>query len=233
MIAEALSRNAGLKLKHFEAGRDRLENKGISALARVFAEMGSLEIVHVPQNGIKDEGMATLLHRLASSCSDLRILRVNDNWLKAEAIGNLFNLILRCPKLEHLNLSDLNMGQEAVLTTLKALRESEATVLRDFYCNYNGVDSADIAMQCKSILVEELAGRTKEGRKLERIEFIGCDGLGRAQKTAIKNEFADKNIEIKLVEDGEDDEDGDGDDDEEVEEGVFDSDKLASLEAKL
>ena len=42
MIAEALSKNEGLRLRHFEAARDRLENKGITALGRVFAEMGSL-----------------------------------------------------------------------------------------------------------------------------------------------------------------------------------------------
>ena len=48
MIAEALRENQGLKLKHFEAGRDRLESKGIMALAREFARMGSLEVVHVP-----------------------------------------------------------------------------------------------------------------------------------------------------------------------------------------
>ena len=37
MIAEALAKNEGLKLVHFEAGRDRLENKGITALSKVFA----------------------------------------------------------------------------------------------------------------------------------------------------------------------------------------------------
>jgi Ran GTPase-activating protein 1 len=58
MIAEALSKNEGLKLTHFHAGRDRLEDKGITALASVFKAMGSLEEIHVPQNGIKDEGMS-------------------------------------------------------------------------------------------------------------------------------------------------------------------------------
>ena len=48
MIAKALALNKGLKLTHFYAGRDRLENKGITALAEVFKEMGSLELVHVP-----------------------------------------------------------------------------------------------------------------------------------------------------------------------------------------
>jgi len=96
MIAEAFSRNDGLRLKRFEAGRDRLENKGITALARVFAEMGSLETVHVPQNGIKDEGMSALLSSLAQSCHNLKTLRINDNWLKAQSLPNLFKVIMRC-----------------------------------------------------------------------------------------------------------------------------------------
>ena len=145
MIAEALSSNEGLRLEHFEAGRDRLENKGIMALGRVFATMGSLEVVHVPQNGIKDEGMAVLLDSLAGSCTNLHTLRVNDNWLKSESITKLFKLILSCKKLNHLNLSDLNMGQEAVYVTLEALKASEETVLQEFYCNYNEIDSAQIA----------------------------------------------------------------------------------------
>ena len=33
MIAAALAKNEALKLRHFEAERDRLENKGIMALA--------------------------------------------------------------------------------------------------------------------------------------------------------------------------------------------------------
>ena len=64
MIAAALTRNESLKLKDFEAGRNRLEDKGITALANIFAQMNSLEVVHVPQNDIKDEGMNILLSNL-------------------------------------------------------------------------------------------------------------------------------------------------------------------------
>lgn len=48
MIANALKENKDLRLVHFSAGRDRLENKGITALAAVFKEMGSLEVIEVP-----------------------------------------------------------------------------------------------------------------------------------------------------------------------------------------
>jgi hypothetical protein len=48
MIANALHENKDLKLTSFSAGRDRLENKGITALAGVFKEMKSLEVIEVP-----------------------------------------------------------------------------------------------------------------------------------------------------------------------------------------
>ncbi len=48
MIAAALKSNSELKLTHFHAGRDRLEDKGISALAQVFEDMGTLVEIHVP-----------------------------------------------------------------------------------------------------------------------------------------------------------------------------------------
>lgn len=49
MIAQALAENAALKLQQFLAGRDRLENKGITALAQVFKTYaGTLEVIEVP-----------------------------------------------------------------------------------------------------------------------------------------------------------------------------------------
>lgn len=109
--------------------------------------MGSLEFVHVPQNGIKDEGMTNLLGSL-QSCPELRVLRINDNWLKSESIKNLIKVIFTCTKLEHLNISDLNMGQENLRATLEALKLSKSTILREFYCNYGDVSSSVIARDC-------------------------------------------------------------------------------------
>ena len=48
MIANALKENKDLRLVQFSAGRDRLENKGITALAAVFKEMKSLEVLEIP-----------------------------------------------------------------------------------------------------------------------------------------------------------------------------------------
>lgn len=140
MVAKALACNEGLKLTHFHAGRDRLENKGITALAHVFSVMASLHEVHVPQNGIKDSGMRELIAALQKS-TDLHTLRVNDNWLKAESTEQLLGLMLACRSLKELNISDGNMGTANVLAALRALRKSTQTKLRVFSCNYNDVES--------------------------------------------------------------------------------------------
>ena len=81
MIALALRNNDNLKLKHFEAGRDRLENDGVTALAAFFKRAKTMEVISLPQNGIKVEGMTALMNSLVSN-PQMRELRVNDNWLK-------------------------------------------------------------------------------------------------------------------------------------------------------
>lgn len=48
MLSEAMLQNQNLKLTHFSAGRDRLENKGITALAEAFKSMKSLKVIDVP-----------------------------------------------------------------------------------------------------------------------------------------------------------------------------------------
>jgi Ran GTPase-activating protein (RanGAP) involved in mRNA processing and transport len=95
MIANALKENKDLKLVHFSAGRDRLENKGITALAAVFKEMGSLEVIEIPQNGIKKDGMLAFLDALKSNASTLRELYIHDNWIKGEAGDKLVEFVVR------------------------------------------------------------------------------------------------------------------------------------------
>ena len=138
--------------------------------------------------------MTALLSSLAQSCSELRELRVNDNWLKSKAVEALFSLVFSCPRLEHLNLSDLNMGQEAVTATLEALKEAESTVLSSFLCNYNDVESTELANRCTAIMLDVLAARAADSRKLSVVEFIGCESLKDSEKKQLKLRFADAGV---------------------------------------
>uniref|UniRef100_A0A3Q1HX53 Ran-GTPase activating protein 1 C-terminal domain-containing protein n=1 Tax=Anabas testudineus TaxID=64144 RepID=A0A3Q1HX53_ANATE len=57
---ESSALGAPLRLRVFVAGRNRLENEGASALAKAFKFIGSLEEVHMPQNGINYSGVVAL-----------------------------------------------------------------------------------------------------------------------------------------------------------------------------
>lgn len=140
MIAAALKANENLKLQHFEAGRDRLENDGISALASFFKKAGSLEVIAVPQNGVKVEGMKALMEALVTN-KDLRELRVNDNWLKGEAVEAFLVAIPVLEKLEVLDISDCDIGLENVIRIAEALKQAKS--LKTFWCNYNEADEAE------------------------------------------------------------------------------------------
>ncbi len=64
-LAEAATKKeAPLQLEVMEAGRNRLENKGIIAISKGLHEMRSLKCLVVPQNGIKEAGMTQLLDSL-------------------------------------------------------------------------------------------------------------------------------------------------------------------------
>lgn len=50
--AASLKAGTPLTLKIFIAGRNRLENEGAMALAKVFKAVQTLEIIAMPQNGV-------------------------------------------------------------------------------------------------------------------------------------------------------------------------------------
>lgn len=218
MIADALSSNKGLKLRAFHAGRDRLENKGISALAKVFEKMQTLREIEVPQNGIKDEGMANLLEGLMGCVENLHTIRVNDNYLKASATEKLVELIMKSTKLKELDISDLNMGEMNVVAALRALHyhHRHRAELYRFACNFNEIENKKIAIECLDTL--HLI------HSLEHIDFIGNVESKKMQKEYLKK-FEGKTI--RFVEEEESDDDTEEEEEEDEEE--VDYSKLDAL----
>ncbi|KAM3188522.1 hypothetical protein ACTXT7_000076 [Hymenolepis weldensis] len=113
-LAEALSKGLeessgkGLKLTHFSAGRNRLENYGACILANVFAQMGSLEELALYQNGIGihgPEGVKALASAISKN-TNMRILNLSDNSLKEEGGSEVAKILKSLPHLEELILDD-------------------------------------------------------------------------------------------------------------------------------
>ena len=108
--------------------------------------------------------MSALVSGLVTSSDSLRVLRVNDNWLKSGATVHLINLLLSAQKIEELDISDGNMGTVNVIAAIRALK-SGSKLLRKFSCNYNDVESRKCARECLELLLAL--------EHIKEIEFVG------------------------------------------------------------
>lgn len=169
-----------LSLKVFVAGRNRLENDGAIALAQAFQLMGSLEEIHMPQNGINHPGV-TALAKAVQHNPNLRILNLNDNTFTdkggiamAQALKHLTSIqvinfgdcLVRpaganaiaetvsegLPILKELNLSFCEITEEAALNVAQAVKGKDALEKLDLNGNCLGEDG------CKALqdAMEEL-----------------------------------------------------------------------------
>ncbi|CAG0923586.1 unnamed protein product [Notodromas monacha] len=113
MVAEALldlynassSEGRPVGLTVFIAGRSRLENTGAKLFSEVFAKMGTLQELSVPQNGIFPDGIQNLCNALEKN-PNLRILNLEDNTVKAVGAKCVATLLRKLEHLEELNLGD-------------------------------------------------------------------------------------------------------------------------------
>lgn len=92
--AASVKAGTPLQLKVFIAGRNRLENDGAKAIAKVFQAVQTLEMVAMPQNGIYHEGIAALSEAFKVN-PNMKTLNLNDNTITAKGAESLGEA-LRC-----------------------------------------------------------------------------------------------------------------------------------------
>ncbi|TWW69517.1 Ran GTPase-activating protein 1 [Takifugu flavidus] len=144
---------APLSLKVFVAGRNRLENDGATALAQAFQMMGSLEEVHMPQNGINYPGITALAKAMQHN-TGLRILNLNDNTFTekgavamAQALKYLNSIqVINFGDCLELNLSFGEITEEAALEVARAIKDKSQLEKLDLNGNCLGVDG------CKALI---------------------------------------------------------------------------------
>jgi len=120
-------------------------------------------------------------------------------------------------KLEVLDISDCDIGQENVLKIVEGLKKSKS--LRVFWCNYNEADEAESQYQIFEALFYIPT--------LKQVEFRG-NMVSKKLETAVRAKFEEvgKSIEFKdTMQEDEDDEE----DEEEDEEASELSERIAGL----
>ncbi|XP_065218573.1 ran GTPase-activating protein 1 [Planococcus citri] len=142
-------------LRTFQAGRNRLENPGAKALAKVFKKIGTLVEVSMPQNGIYHKGVKALSEAFKNN-PHLKTINLNDNTVRAKGAAALAEALPILQNLETLNLGDCLLKTDGALLIAKALTNKhinlKTLILDHNEINIQGGMEFSRAMQNKTSL---------------------------------------------------------------------------------
>uniref|UniRef100_A0A4W4FGT3 Ran GTPase-activating protein 1 n=1 Tax=Electrophorus electricus TaxID=8005 RepID=A0A4W4FGT3_ELEEL len=175
------SRAAGfpLKLKVFVAGRNRLENDGATSLAHAFKSIGSLEMVHMPQNGINYPGITALATAFQHN-PNLRVLNLNDNTFTKRGAVAMAQALRDLRNVQVINFGDCLVRSEGAIAIAAALREG-LPVLRELNLSFGEISEAAALVVAKAVRDKvELVKLDLNGNCLGE---DGCEALKEAMES--------------------------------------------------
>uniref|UniRef100_A0A8C8F7H4 Ran-GTPase activating protein 1 C-terminal domain-containing protein n=1 Tax=Oncorhynchus tshawytscha TaxID=74940 RepID=A0A8C8F7H4_ONCTS len=196
---------APLKLKVFQAGRNRLENEGATALALAFQLMGSLEEVHMPQNGINHAGVTALATAMQHN-PHLRILNLNDNTFTKRGALAMAQALRHLRTVQVINFGDCLVRSEGAIALSAVLREGLPT-LKELNLSFGEITEA-------AALV--LAQAVQDKPHMEKLDLNG-NCLGEEGCEALKETMDNMDRADILASLSDDEGEPDEEEDEEVE----------------
>ncbi|XP_023670293.2 ran GTPase-activating protein 1b isoform X2 [Paramormyrops kingsleyae] len=151
-----------LRLKVFVAGRNRLENEGATALAQAFQVLGSLEEVHMPQNGINHPGVRALAGAMWLN-PQLRVLNFNDNTFTKKGAIAMAKALKHLRNVQVINFGDCLVRSQGALAIAEALREG-LPILKELNLSFGEITEE------AALLV---ADAVKDKSQLEKLDLNG------------------------------------------------------------
>ncbi|XP_016386813.1 ran GTPase-activating protein 1-like, partial [Sinocyclocheilus rhinocerous] len=211
---ESSALGAPLQLKVFIAGRNRLENDGATALAQAFQLIGSLEEVHIPQNGINYQGVTALATAMQHN-PQLRVLNLNDNTFTKRGAIAMAQALKHLRNVQVINFGDCLVRSEGASAIAETLREG-LPILKELNLSFGEI-TEDAAL--------EVARSVQHKDQLEKLDLNGNilgEGCERLREVMENMNMADKLGSLSddegEPEEDEDEEDDDDDDDDDVDE---------------
>uniref|UniRef100_A0A8C1QZG9 Ran GTPase-activating protein 1 n=1 Tax=Cyprinus carpio TaxID=7962 RepID=A0A8C1QZG9_CYPCA len=216
---ESSALGAPLQLKVFIAGRNRLENDGATALAQAFQLIGSLEEVHMPQNGINYQGVTALATAMQHN-PQLRVLNLNDNTFTKRGAIAMAQALKHLRNVQVINFGDCLVRSEGASAISETLREG-LPILKELNLSFGEI-TKDAAL--------EVARSVQHKDQLEILDLNGIITHTNRKKHRIivriylqtskqsRNSFSCHSDDEGEPEEDEDEEEDDDDDYEDVEE---------------
>ncbi|XP_029978302.1 ran GTPase-activating protein 1-like [Sphaeramia orbicularis] len=141
---------APLKLRVFIAGRNRLENEGASALARAFQLIGSLEEVHMPQNGINYAGVVALASAMRHN-PELRVLNFNDNTFTKRGTLAMAQALRHLRNVQVINFGDCLVRSEGAIALAAVLIEG-LPILKELNLSFGEITEAAALVVAQAVM---------------------------------------------------------------------------------
>ena len=166
MIAKSLTANAEKCLKEGKesslrvivCGRNRLENGSSSSWSEAFSKHQKLEVVRMPQNGIRMEGIAKLAQGLSKN-PNLKHLDLQDNTATKTGTRSIVGQLKNWPELEILNLSDCILGNAGGIALATSLLDGSNKKLQSLHLQYGEFDKRTVEILTQAI-TQHLSGLT-------------------------------------------------------------------------
>ena len=152
-IAEALEQLAERKatirklgdrvpdLETVVCGRNRLETGSMAAWVKAYRANNKVKTVKMVQNGIRQEGIATLLQHGLSMCTELEVLDLQDNTFTALAAKTLASVVPSWTELRELGVGDCLLSARGGVMLGEALAKGGNKKLEVLRLQYNEIDS--------------------------------------------------------------------------------------------
>ncbi|KAM5250973.1 LOW QUALITY PROTEIN: ran GTPase-activating protein 1 [Hipposideros larvatus] len=218
-----------LALKVFVAGRNRLENDGATALAEAFGIIGTLEEVHMPQNGINHPGVTALAQAFAINPL-LRVINLNDNTFTEKGAVAMAKTLKTLRQVEVINFGDCLVRSKGAIAIADAVRGGlpKLKELNLSFCEIKR-DAALAVAEAVADKAEleklDLNGNTLGEEGCEQLQEV-LDGFNMARVLAsLSDDEGEDDEDEDEEEDGEEEEEEEEDEDEEEEDEDEDEDE--------
>ncbi|KAJ9631709.1 Ran GAP Rna1 [Taxawa tesnikishii (nom. ined.)] len=199
---KAAARKEGKNVPDLETvicGRNRLETGSMAAWVKAYTANNGVRTVKMVQNGIRQEGISTLLQNGLSNCTKLEVLDLQDNTFTAMGAKALADVAGKWTTIKELGVGDCLLSARGGVMLAEALRKGENKKLEVLRLQYNEIDT-------KGLQALSTTAQTSALPSLRRVELNG-------------NKFSEEDNaleELREVLDNRKEKEGTEDDDEEA-----------------
>ncbi|KAL1297631.1 hypothetical protein AAFC00_006188 [Neodothiora populina] len=206
-------------------GRNRLETGSMAAWVQAYSVHTSIQTVKMVQNGIRQEGISSLLQNGLSKCHALKVLDLQDNTFTAMGARALADVVGSWTRLIELGVGDSLLSARGGVMLVDALSKGKNTSLEILRLQYNEIDAKGLDRLARVAEAGHLPALRRvevNGNKFSEdhpaLEVLKIVLDARKAQLAPDADDEDEDAwgidELDDLEDESDEEDGDGDEDE-------------------